>query len=86
VSKVQEIQTALSQLSAAELEMVERKIVELKTQQANDEPYGYAIREYGVSPEELERFDKRMQSKIAEHEEAGKMRPFSGDIERDMAD
>lgn len=46
----------------------------------------YALREYGVTEQELDRFVKRTRQQIARDRKAGKMKTFSGDIEADIAD
>ena len=45
----------------------------------------YAIREYGVTESELDRFVRRTKQRIARHRKAGKMVAFTGDIEADIA-
>ena len=46
----------------------------------------YALREYGVTEEQLDRFVKRTKQQIARDRKAGKMKTFSGDLETDIAD
>jgi antitoxin (DNA-binding transcriptional repressor) of toxin-antitoxin stability system len=46
----------------------------------------YALQEYGVTEKELDRFVKRMKRQIARDRRAGRMKVFSGDIEKDIAD
>lgn len=46
----------------------------------------YAWREYGVTPDQLRHFEKRMDEKIAKERKQGKIRRFSGDLEKDLAD
>ena len=46
----------------------------------------YALQEYGVTEQELDRFVKRMDKRIARDRKAGKMTIFSGDLEADIAD
>jgi antitoxin (DNA-binding transcriptional repressor) of toxin-antitoxin stability system len=46
----------------------------------------YALREYGATPDELERFEKRAEQKILAERRRGKINRFSGDIEKDLAD
>ena len=41
----------------------------------------YAEREYGVTREELNRFEKRVHAKIEKDRKAGKLHDFTGDIE-----
>jgi len=45
----------------------------------------YALQEYGVTERELDAFARRTKRRIARHRKAGKMTPFSGDIEADIA-
>jgi len=46
----------------------------------------YALREYGVTEEELDRFVKRTRQQIARDRKARRMKVFSGDLEADLAD
>ncbi|HEV2329723.1 MAG TPA: hypothetical protein VGY56_13155 [Verrucomicrobiae bacterium] len=46
----------------------------------------YALREYGATPDDLERFEKRAEQKILVERRRGKIKRFSGDIEKDLAD
>ena len=46
----------------------------------------YALREYGVTEEELDRFVKRTRKQIARDRKAGRMKTFSGNLEADIAD
>ena len=46
----------------------------------------YLFREYGVTPEEWERFTKRQARKRKESVAAGSSKFFSGDIEKDIAE
>ena len=45
----------------------------------------YALQEYGVTEADLDAFVRRTKQRIARHRKAGKMTPFSGDIEADIA-
>jgi antitoxin (DNA-binding transcriptional repressor) of toxin-antitoxin stability system len=45
----------------------------------------YALREYGVTEEDLDRFVRRTKRRIARDRKAGKMTIYSGDIEADIA-
>lgn len=45
----------------------------------------YALREYGVTENELDAFVRRTKKRIVRHRKAGKMTEFSGDIEADIA-
>jgi hypothetical protein len=56
-----------------------------KSAKRHDDAADYAQREYGVTTEELDRFVKRMNERIARDRPAGRMKPFSGDIEKDIA-
>lgn len=46
----------------------------------------YAWREYGVSPEQMQRFEKRMTREIRIERKRGKVKRFSGNLEKDLAD
>ncbi len=46
----------------------------------------YALREYGVTEKELDRFVKRMHDQIARERKAGTMKRYTGDLEADIAD
>ncbi|PZR71750.1 MAG: hypothetical protein DLM73_15310 [Chthoniobacterales bacterium] len=46
----------------------------------------YALREYGVTEQELDRFVKRTRKQIARDRKAGRMKTFSGNLEADIAD
>ncbi|MEY2520107.1 MAG: hypothetical protein QOF24_1866 [Verrucomicrobiota bacterium] len=46
----------------------------------------YAIREYGITEQELDRFVKRTRKLIARARKAGTMQPYTGDLEADIAD
>jgi hypothetical protein len=46
----------------------------------------YALREYGVTEQELDRFVKRTKKRIARERKAGTMTPYTGDLEADIAD
>jgi len=46
----------------------------------------YAWREYGATPEELARFEKRMEQQISADRRHGKIKRFSGNLENDLAD
>lgn len=41
----------------------------------------YAMREYGVTADELAGFEKKVHGKIEKERKAGKLREFTGDIE-----
>lgn len=46
----------------------------------------YALREYGVTEKELDRFVKGMDKRITRERKAGTMKRYSGDLESDIAD
>lgn len=46
----------------------------------------YAWREYGVTPDEMERFEKRMGREIKVERKRGTVKRFSGNLEKDLAD
>jgi antitoxin (DNA-binding transcriptional repressor) of toxin-antitoxin stability system len=46
----------------------------------------YALQEYGVTEQELERFEKQMKKRIARERKAGTLKRYSGDLEADLAD
>ncbi len=85
MSTVQEIESALSQLAPNEFREVERWMDAWK-QRLDETDAAFALEEYGVTREELDRFDARMLAKVAEAEERGALRPFPGDIENDVAE
>jgi hypothetical protein len=46
----------------------------------------YAWREYGATPAELARFEKRIEQQISVELKRGKTKRFSGNLEKDLAD
>jgi antitoxin (DNA-binding transcriptional repressor) of toxin-antitoxin stability system len=60
------------------------KIIALRpvTVQADD----YALREYGVTEEELDRFVGRADRQIKRERKTGKIKKYSGNLEADLAD
>lgn len=46
----------------------------------------YAIREYGVTEEELDRFIKRADRQINRERKTGRVKRYSGNLEADLAD
>jgi antitoxin (DNA-binding transcriptional repressor) of toxin-antitoxin stability system len=46
----------------------------------------YALREYGVTEEQLDRFVKRADRQISRERKTGKIKKYSGDLEADLAD
>lgn len=59
--------------------VVDGRIVALRP--VTVESTDYAMREYGVAPQELDIFEKRVHGKIQKDRKAGKLREFIGDIE-----
>jgi len=46
----------------------------------------YALREYGVTRTEMKCFEERMEKQIASERKRGKLKRFSGNLEKDLAD
>jgi hypothetical protein len=46
----------------------------------------YVLREYGASPAELARFEQRVEQQISTERKRGKIKRFSGNLEKDLAD
>ena len=46
----------------------------------------YAWREYGVTPAEMQQFEKRMGRTIRSERKRGRVKRFSGNLEKDLAD
>jgi antitoxin (DNA-binding transcriptional repressor) of toxin-antitoxin stability system len=46
----------------------------------------YALREYGLAEEELDRFVKRANRQITREQKTGKIKKYSGNLEADLAD
>ena len=59
--------------------VVDGKIVALRPVQV--ESTDYAMREYGATPADLERFEHRIHGQIKTAHKAGKLHEFTGDIE-----
>lgn len=59
--------------------VVDGKIVALRP--VTVESTDYAMREYGVTSVELERFEKRVHGQIKKARKEGKLHQFNGDIE-----
>jgi antitoxin (DNA-binding transcriptional repressor) of toxin-antitoxin stability system len=60
------------------------KVIALRPVTVHSEDY--ALQEYGVTEKQLHRFVKQMNRQIARDRRAGRMKVFSGDIEKDIAD
>ena len=65
-------------LSREELEALERRISEVKRHFNDPRPNAYAKAEYGVTDDDLERFDERMKAHNAEALEKGETTVFPG--------
>jgi hypothetical protein len=48
-------------------------------------PGDNAWREYGATPAELERFEKRMEQQISAERKRGKIKRFSGNLDKNLA-
>ena len=46
----------------------------------------YAVREYGVTDRQLERFVKRADREIRREQKASRIKKYSGNLEADLAD
>jgi antitoxin (DNA-binding transcriptional repressor) of toxin-antitoxin stability system len=46
----------------------------------------YALQEYGVTGNQLDRFVKRMNLRIAQNRKKGTIKKYSGNLEADLAD
>jgi predicted RNase H-like HicB family nuclease len=46
----------------------------------------YAWREYGATPAELARFEKRVERQISKERKRGRIKRFSGNLEKDLVD
>jgi hypothetical protein len=67
-------------------EMTTRRVKRRPAQPAAPQADDYALREYGVTAQELDRFVKRMKRQIARDRKAGTMKVYTGDLEADIAD
>jgi hypothetical protein len=76
---VQEIQTALEQLSPDELREVEQSLhARLQKAEASDDDCSYAMKEYDMTREELDAFVKRQNAKNREMDKKGQTVTFEG--------
>jgi len=76
---VQEIQAALEQLSPVELREVEHSLLaQLQKAGANDDDYAYGMKEYDMTREELESFEKRQDKENQDQREKGLTVTFEG--------
>lgn len=61
-----------------------RRIVALRPVQVYSEDY--ALQEYSLTKKELGRAAKRMDTELAEDKKRGRLRRYSGNLERDLRD
>jgi hypothetical protein len=84
---VQEIQAALEQLSPVELREVEHSLqARLQKAEAGDDDYAYGMKEYGMTREELQAFEKRQDKINREEREKGLTTRFDGPFNPDLLD
>jgi hypothetical protein len=84
---VQEIQAALEQLSPVELREVEHSLhAQLQKSQASEDDYAYGMKEYGMTRQELEAFEKRQDKKNREERKKGLTTRFEGPFNPDWLD
>jgi antitoxin (DNA-binding transcriptional repressor) of toxin-antitoxin stability system len=60
------------------------RIVALRPVQVYSEDY--ALQEYGLTKKELSRAAKRMDAELAEDKKRGRLRRYSGNLEKDLRD
>jgi ribosomal protein L19E len=60
------------------------QVIALRPVEVNS--YEYAMKEYGVTKKELDRFAKRLHAKGVRNRRAGKYKVFNGDIEALLRD
>jgi hypothetical protein len=76
---VQEIEAALEQMSPLELRELERSVhARLEKAEAGEEGFGYGMRQYGMTREELEAFEKRQDAENREMDKKGLTVTFEG--------
>ncbi|MGP8234710.1 MAG: hypothetical protein ACLQVW_04800 [Limisphaerales bacterium] len=84
---VQEIQAALAQLSPVELREVEQSLrAQLQKSEAAEDDYAYAMKEYDMTREELEAFEKRQDAINREEHEKGLTTRFDGPFKPEYLD
>jgi hypothetical protein len=66
--------------------MTTRRAKHSPSQPAAPQADDYALREYGVTALELDRFVKKTNRRIARDRKAGTMKVYTGDLEADIAD
>lgn len=60
------------------------RIIQLKPVEVVPWESTYLFREYGVTPEEWSRFEARQTRQLADAKRKGKLKVFSGDLEKDI--
>jgi len=84
---VQEIQAALEQLSPVELREVEHSLrAQLQKSEAGEDDYAYGMKEYDMTREELEAFEKRQDAANREEHNNGLTTRFEGLFNPDFLD
>lgn len=84
---VQEIQAALKELSPVELREVEHSLqAQLQKSQASDDDYAYGMKEYDMTREELEAFEKRQDKENRDQRKKGLTTRFEGPFNPDWLD
>ncbi|MGA2542105.1 MAG: hypothetical protein ABSG78_11180 [Verrucomicrobiota bacterium] len=84
---VQEIQAALAQLSPVELREVEHSVrAQLRKSEAADDDYAYGMKEYDMTREELEAFEKRQDAINREQRKKGLTTRFDGPFKPEFLD
>jgi hypothetical protein len=84
---VQEIQAALAQLSLVELREVEQSLrAQLQKSEAADDDYAYAMKEYDMTREELEAFEKRQDAINRDMDKRGLTVTFEGPFDPSFLD
>jgi hypothetical protein len=82
---LEEIESALSRLSAEDFLKIENWMTEHKKASFH-QPTGYGKMEYGLSAQELERFDARIATELEDDGASGQLTKFSGDFRSDIGD
>ncbi len=62
------------------------QVIQLKPVEVVAWEDSYLYQEYKVTPDEWEQFKNRMRNRRAKEEREGKLKAFTGDIEKDIAD
>ena len=86
MSTVQEIEQALARLSPPELDAVAKWIADHLRELTATGSEDYAQREYGLSQQEMERFDERMEARNAQALEQGRTTLFTGEFDPSFLD